>query len=45
MLYVEEVLAINESAQRTSNQIKVRRTILVDSVFGIQLSQSVLRAA
>ena len=31
---VEEVLAINEIAQRTSNQIKVRRSILVDSVFG-----------
>jgi hypothetical protein len=31
---VEEVLAINESARRTSNQIKVRRSILVDSVFG-----------
>src|ERR1700739_3643047 len=31
---VEEVLAINEIATRTSNQIKVRRSILVDSVFG-----------
>src|SRR5579863_6278357 len=31
---VEEVLAINESAQRSSDQIKVRRSILVDSVFG-----------